>query len=160
MKAKTVVAVAVLLAGLAGCTNQYSEQSQKQLDESKQQVYGVPAQQLFDAAKRAVTSAPLSLPIEQDQNGVILTGYKEGYRGDWHIARYWQERTRYRLAVIPDWTDPTHKSRLEVTEETQTRSNSKAPWQSDPSIKRPDRALEVTHLVQQQLLNPTPATQP
>jgi hypothetical protein len=97
---------------------------------------------LIETVKQVVTSPPLSLPIEQEHKGTIITGYQE-FPGDWHIARRWQERTRYRISVIPDFDEPTRHSRLEVTEESQVRATEGQEWHDDPDVQRPDRAASL-----------------
>ena len=105
---------------------------------------------LYEAAKRAVASPPLSLPIEQEEHGSFVTGYKE-YPGEWHIARRWQERTRYRVTVIPDFDSPTARARLTVVEETQTRATDGQTWQMAPDVTRPDRANDLLQQIKQQV---------
>jgi hypothetical protein len=106
--------------------------------------------QLYETAKRVVTSAPMSLPVEQEKSGSFITGYKE-YPGEWHIARRWQERTRFRVSVIPDFDNPTSKARLEVAEETQTRAADVQEWKPSSDIARPERAKELLEQIQRQI---------
>jgi hypothetical protein len=110
--------------------------------------YNLSPRQLYDAAKRA--SAELSLPVESEKSGTFITGYKE-YPGEWHIARRWQERTRFRVSVIPDFDNPTGKARLEVAEETQTREADGMSWKQMTEVNRPERAKELLRQIQQQL---------
>ena len=110
--------------------------------------HNVAPKQLYEAAKRAASS--LNLPIEQEKSGTFTTGYKE-YPGEWHIARRWQERTRFRVSVIPDFDNPTGKSRLEVAEETQTREADGMTWKNMSEVARPERAAELLKQIEQQL---------
>ncbi len=142
--------VGLLLSGV-GCTASRTGEETLALHGVQSNTYNVPPKQLHQLARQAVASEPLGMAIEGDQKGVIVTGYKEGYRGDWHIARYWQERTRFRIVVIPDWEDPAGHSRLEVSEETQVRSNSQASWQDDLGVQRPERAAEVIRLISEKI---------
>src|SRR5438105_16064 len=89
---------------------------------------------------------PMLLPIEQVQEGVIITGWKP-YAGEWHVARRWQERTRFRIAIIPDWNAPTERSRLEATEETQTRAADGQRWEAVEALDRPQRSRDVLDFV-------------
>src|SRR4051812_4317987 len=81
--------------------------------------YAIPPKQLLESEKQAV--APL--PIESESKGTLVTGWQD-FRGEFHVARYWQEHTRYRISVTPDFDDPAGHSRIEVTEETQQRATS------------------------------------
>lgn len=113
--------------------------------------YNVPPKQLLGIVKQVIAAPPLAIPIEQESKGTVLTAFKEGYRGDFHITRYWQERTRYRIMVTPDWDDPAGHSMLQVSDETQVRSNDRGTWQADPRIQRPERREELVRLIRQQI---------
>ena len=113
-----------------------------------QSEHNLPPKQLYEAAKRAAAS--LNVPIEQEKSGAFITGYKE-YPGEWHIARRWQERTRFRVSVIPDFDNPTGKARLEVAEETQTREGDGMTWKNLTDLTRPERARELHEQIEQQL---------
>jgi hypothetical protein len=106
--------------------------------------------QLVEDVKRVVTSPPLSFELAEARDGVVATGWKR-YRGDWHIGRYWQERTRYRVEVIPDWNEPTSATRLRVTAETEQRAAAGQRWDREPRVPRPQRAQEVLGQILSQL---------
>src|SRR4051812_47181475 len=128
------------LAAVAGCSSE-----PKPLPRASQPAaaeYDVPPKQLLETVKQVIAAPPLSLPIEQEHKGAIITGYQE-FPGDWHIARRWQERTRYRVSVIPDFDEPTRHSRLEVAEESQVRATEGQGWHDDPDVQRPDRAAAL-----------------
>jgi hypothetical protein len=110
-------------------------------------VYKVAPKQMIDLVQQALVSPPLNLKVVTSENGVIVTDWKEGYPGNFHIARRWDERTRFRVAIVPDVNDPTSASRLEITEQTQERSNERANWTSNPSISRPERVEEVAKAI-------------
>ncbi len=118
--------------------------------ELPQSEHNLPPRQLYETAKRTVSGAALSLPIEQEKSGSFITGYRE-YPGEWHIARRWQERTRFRVSVIPDFDNPTGKSRLEVAEETQTREADGMTWKNSSELARPERARQLLSQIQQQI---------
>lgn len=141
--------VAMLLAGCTGAGRM--PEGTMALRGVQSDTYTVAPKQLYQLARQVMASASMNVPIESEQKGVITTGYKEGYRGDWHIARYWQERTRFRIVIIPDWDDPVGHCRLEVSEETQVRSNDQASWQDDLGVQRPERAAEVIRLIDKQV---------
>jgi hypothetical protein len=103
--------------------------------------FDVAPKQLYETAKKVASDPPLSLPIEQEKNGTFTTGYKD-YEGGWHIARRWQERTRYRVTVIPDFDKPTSRARLTVAEETQTRAADGQKWQATSDTAHPERARD------------------
>lgn len=119
----------------------------------------VPPQQLVEQVRRIVTSPPLSLEITHQQDGTIVTGWQP-FRGEWHIARYWYERTRYHITVTPDFNDPTHRSQLEVTDETEQRAEehglnpSAQKWWPAPELHRPQRSEAVLRQIEERLLSP------
>src|SRR5215211_1041412 len=75
----------------------------------------LPPKQLLETAKRVVTSPPMSLKVEEEGKGSFLTSGQR-FPGEWHVARRWQELTRYRVTVIPDFDNPSTHSRVEVRE--------------------------------------------
>ena len=118
--------------------------------------YNLPPRQLYDAAKRAAEE--LSLPVQQEKSGTFITGWK-AYPGEWHIARRWQEQTRFRVSVIPDFENPSGKARLEVAEETQTREADGMSWKQLTDLNRPERAKELLKQIEQRIKG-APATRP
>jgi hypothetical protein len=114
--------------------------------------------QLYETAKMVAGSPPLSLPIEQEKNGTFTTGYKE-YPGEWHIARRWQERTRFRVTVIPDFDKPTARARLAVAEETESRATDGQTWKATTDTARPERAREFLQKIEARI-KPSATTQP
>ena len=151
MKLPLLPALATLCFFLLGCGGDIMHLPKPTSTiELPQADYNMPPKQLYEAAKRTVTSPPLSLPIENERNGSFITGFKR-YPGDWHIARRWQERTRFRVSVIPDFDNPTSKARLEVAEETQTREADGMTWKNMSELSRPERARELLQQIQQQI---------
>jgi len=116
---------------------------------------GVPPKQLVEDIQRIVPAPPISLDVESQGKGVLLTGWKR-YRGTFHIAHYWQERTRYRIFVAPDFDEPTAKSHLSVTAETEQRAAEGQRWDREPRVPRPQRAKEMLNAILAQI--PSPAT--
>jgi hypothetical protein len=111
--------------------------------------FNVPPKQLLQTVKQVVTSPPLSLGVESETKGVIVTTWQD-FPGDWHVARRWQEHTRYRIAIVPDFDDPAGKSHIEVREQTQQRATSGQQWEKDePS--RPERAENLLKQIEQQI---------
>ena len=110
----------------------------------------VPPKELVEAVKRAVSSPPLSLGVESQEKGTVVTGWKR-HRGDWHIGRYWQERTRYRIEVAPDWDAPEARSRLSVLAETEQRAAEGQRWDREARVPRPQRARETLRVILEQV---------
>ena len=151
--AKRTATFAVLLACAlcAGCANSpVAEAKASQAgSEATAEVAAAPKQLLADV-RRVVESPPLSLGVESEDRGTLVTGWKR-FQGDWHIARHWQDRTRYRIEVIPDWEDPTGRARLRVTAETQQRAAEGQTWDREPRVARPKRAQDTLRQILEQL---------
>ena len=128
------------LATQAGCGNSPAQQAAATRKSTLASAdVAVPPKELVEAVKRAVAQPPLSLSVEQQDRGTVLTGWKR-YRGEWHIGRYWQERTRYRIDVSPDFDEPLARSRLSVVAETEQRAAEGQRWDREPRVPRPARA--------------------
>jgi len=140
----------VILSVLGGCESSKPQTPNSLAAIGQNANVNVPPHQLMQDVERIVASPPLSLPIEKEEKGSILTGWKE-YPGNWHIIRRWQERTRYRIMVSPDFDQPTQRSHIQVTEETQQRAASQQEFQSSTELQRPDRAQAVLQQILQQL---------
>lgn len=143
-----------------GCAAQHGAPSTVQSSD-----YLIPPQQLAQDVKRIVSSPPLALPAQDEGNGVLLTGWQGPFRGDWHIVRYWHERTRYRISILPDFADPAHRARIQITDETQQRPDESGPnveartWHPAPDIHRPERSQAVLRRIETQIPR-IPATTP
>ena len=116
--------------------------------------FNIPPKQLVQDVQRIVSSPPLSLGVQSASDGTIVTGWRE-YRGELHIVRYWQERTRFHITVVPDWNDPTARSRLEVGDETEQRAETRQKWYPAPELNRPERSAEVLRQIEAQLGSPS-----
>lgn len=156
-------AMATVVGGMicAGCSS--SRPSTTSLVQSP--VYAIPAQQLVGEVQKVVGAPPISLAVENQGNGALLTGWQEPFQGDFHIVRYWHERTRYHITVVPDFADPAHRSRLQVTDESEQRPdeggiNAEAQkWHPAPGTHRPERSETLLHLIEAALQAPA-ATRP
>ena len=84
----------------------------------------------------------INLPIESENKGVIVTDYRR-FDGEWHIVRRWQEHTRFKITIIPDWDRPAEKCRVQVTEETEQRATESQPWQAAAELNRHDRSEQL-----------------
>jgi hypothetical protein len=131
----------IAIALLVGCASSFPEAPQGGVKPAES-IYNLPARQAYDLARNVVSSAPLSLSVEEPGGGVIQTGF-QAFPGDFHIARRWQERTRYRIVVTPDFDDPAGRSRVSVTETTEQRRSDGHDWTPAYDLQRPDRAAAV-----------------
>jgi hypothetical protein len=148
---RRVLLIVLMSAGAAaatGCSNQ--PKPSPRLGQVAAAEYDVSPKQLLETVRQVVTSPPLSLPIEQEHKGMILTGYQD-FPGQFRIARKWQEHTRYRISVIPDFDEPARHSRLEVAEETQQRATDGQAWQDDAELQRPERAAALLRQIEERV---------
>jgi hypothetical protein len=136
---------------LAGCTDTPKEMAaNSRIDPVATASVDVAPKQLVERIKQVVSAPPLALGVESQERGVVLTGWKP-YEGDLHIARHWQERTRYRIEVVPDWDEPTAKSRIHVLAETEQRATEGQSWDHEPRVHRPKRAQDMLDQIMQQV---------
>ena len=116
----------------------------------------MPPKRMFEAVRQIVSAPPISLAVQDDQPGTIVTGWQP-FRGEFHIARYWYERTRYHISVVPDFNDPAHRSHIQINDETQQRPeesglNPKAQeWSAAPDMHRPQRSAALLQQIENQL---------
>jgi hypothetical protein len=136
--------IVALIVG-AGCARTFPEPASA-LDAVRSQTYDVPPKQMVQRVSEIVGTAPLNVPVTEVQDGTLLTDWAQ-YPGEWHIARRWQERSRYQITVIPDWNEPTGKARLEIVAETEQRATDGQEWKPAPELKRVDRAREVLRVI-------------
>jgi hypothetical protein len=101
-----------------------------------------PPKDVIEQLKRVIGAEPLNLGVTEELDGVIVTGWQR-HRGNFHVGRHWQERTRYRIAVIPDWNEPTQRARIEVAAQTEERAAEGQTWTPAPQVHRPERAQAV-----------------
>jgi hypothetical protein len=130
-----------------GCASHWPTQD-RSLKGSEAQ-FNVPPKQMLETVKKVVTDPPLSLGVQEEANGSVLTGY-QSFPGEWHIGRRWQERTQYRVQIIPDFDQPTGKCSVQVRENTETRAAEGMKWAPATDVTRPERAAEVLKQIQQQ----------
>jgi len=158
---QTVVAVvlsAVLL--ITGCVSQHLAAAGRVESPN----YTVPPQQLAADVKRIVSSPPIALAVTDQGNGVLVTDWQQPFRGDWHILRFWHERTRYHITIVPDFGDPAHRSRVQIADETEQRPDESGPneaakiWHPAPDIHRPERSEALLHQIESGLDAVPPAT--
>ena len=152
-----LVLVAIVM-GSTGCTpSPAREAAASRAGAEASANLAAPPKKLVGDVRRVLTSPPLSLGVEAEDRGTLVTGWKR-FRGDWHIGRHWQERTRYRVEVIPDWDEPTARARLRVTAETEQRAAGGQRWDREPRVPRPQRARDMLRELLQQLPKAQPET--
>lgn len=135
-----------MLAG--GCTS--APLAPGKAPEPASAVVNMPAKDVFDAIKRIVSAPPINLGVTEERDGILFTTYQR-HQGTFHIGRHWQEQTRYRIAVAPDFNDPAGRSRIEVTAQTEERAAEGQSWDPNPSLYRPERAQAVLSAITSQL---------
>ena len=140
-----IVATAMVASG---CASHWPEVDSKL--EAPTQAYHMPPKQIVATVKEVVAAPPLSIGVAEEKDGSILTGY-QSFPGDWHIGRRWQERTRYRITVIPDFNEPTAVGRIEVREMTEQRAADGMKWAPAPELQRPERAREMLAKLDEQI---------
>lgn len=146
------ISFALLL--IAGCI----EHNRPSAAVEQSPAYDMPPQKMFEAVRHIVSSPPVSLPVHDEQPGTLITGWQP-FRGEFHIARYWYERTRYHISVVPDFNDPAHRSHIQITDETQQRAEetgfnaSAERWTPAPDLHRPDRSAALLQEIENQLGN-------
>ena len=123
--------------------------------------FALPPKVLLQQAKDAVVAPPLSLGIEREEQGSFITGYQR-FPGEWHIGRRWQERTNYRITVIPDFDEPMSRARLQVAEQTEQRAASSQDWKPANELNRPERAAALLREIEKRVgaTKPAATTQP
>ena len=141
MRMTTVAAtiVTAMLLTLTGCRTE--PKISPDANFPTRQTYNVSPKVLIEKIKPVI-----GLSITSEQEGRLVTDWEPhtGARfGLLFIGRTWQERTRYTITVSPAWDDP-NKSTIEVTEETQQRSQPNYDWDFEPTVKRPDRAAAMS----------------
>ena len=141
-----MMVAAALLCG--GCDSHWPTVDSKM--EAPTQTYRMPPKEILATVKQAVTAPPLSLGVADEKDGSILTGFQP-FPGEWHVMRRWQEQTRYRITIIPDWTEPTAAGRIEVRELTEQRAADGMKWSPAPEIQRPERAEEMLKTLDAQI---------
>jgi len=131
---------------LTGCASHWPAMDRNLT--GSQAEFDVPPKQMIETATRLVSEPPLSLGVVEEGKGTIMTGYQY-FPGEWHVARRWQERTQYRITVIPDWDQPTRKCLVQVREQTEQRAADGMKWTPALELTRPDRAVQILQQIQQ-----------
>lgn len=138
--------MAVVLLGLCSCATQGPTTHM-----APGRIYNIAPKDMVVMVKQAIAAEPLKLSVAQDQGSALTTTWREGYRGNFHITRYWQERTQFRINIIPDWQNPQTQCRIEVTESTEERSNPRGDWRPNGTTFYPERCDEVLAQIDKQV---------
>ena len=149
----------VVLFTASGCQWQQPPQPSADSDRQQSAQINLPPKQLMDVTRQALSSPPMSVPVETGQDGTLLTGWRE-YPGELHIVRRWAERTRFKVVILPDFSEPLAKSHLQVIDETQEKPSDAQPWYPAPNSRRPDRSAEVLHLIEAMAARSNAASMP
>ncbi len=157
---RTVVPLIALIAvALAtGCASTYPTADTRM--EGAEGEFDVPPKELVARIKQALSEPPLNIGVQEERKGSILTGYQQ-FPGAIHVARRWQERTRYRIRVIPDFDQPTQRAQIVITENTEQRAGEGMKWESTEVLPRPQRAVDLLNQLRPRLEEvSTTATRP
>jgi hypothetical protein len=129
-----------VVVAACGCAQHYAPTDPKL--NAPTATFDVPPKQMVQKIKQVVTAPPLSLGVEQEDKGTILTT-PQRFPGEFHVARRWQEQTRYRITVSPDFDEPTKRCTVQVREFTEQRAAEGMKWESSESLPRPQRAADL-----------------
>ena len=143
-----VPALAIVALLLSGCSTKYPKADTRM--EGAQAEFDVPPKELVARIKQALSEPPTDIGVTEENKGSILTGY-QSFPGQFRVARRWQERTRYRIRVIPDFDQPTQRAQVVVTENTEQRAAEGMKWESMDVLPRPERAAELLRNLQPKL---------
>ncbi|MEA2710127.1 MAG: hypothetical protein QOF78_2728 [Phycisphaerales bacterium] len=135
-----IVPAFALLALMVGCSSSFRAADTRM--QGAEAEFNVPPKELVARVKQALSEPPLNIGVAEENKGSILTGYQQ-FPGEFHVARRWQERTRYRIRIVPDFDRPTERAQLVITENTEQRPAEGMKWESIDVLPRPERATEL-----------------
>ena len=142
------LALLVGVGGAAGCASSYPVADTRM--EGAEASFDVPPKELVARIEQALGEPPTDIGVAERNKGSILTGYQR-FPGEFRVARRWQERTRYRIRVIPDFDEPTRRAQVVITENTEQRAGEGMRWESIDVLPRPERAAELLRQLQPRL---------
>lgn len=143
-----IVRLLVLCSLIAGCASTYPKSDARM--EGATAEFDVPPKELLARVKQALNEPPTDIGVAEESKGSILTGYQR-FPGQFRIARRWQERTRYRIRIVPDFDQPTQRAQVIVTESTEQRAAEGMKWESADVLPRPERATALLRNLQSKL---------
>ena len=142
-----VIVALAWIGVLGGCASTFPPQNDN-IDAPAAE-FEVAPKTMVEKITAALSTPPMDIGITEQDKGSLVTGYQR-FPGEWHIGRRWQEQTRYRIIVIPDFDRPTQKCTVEVREVTQTRAAEGMKWEPT-EIDRPERAQAVLDHIRRHL---------
>lgn len=116
--------------------------------------FDVPPKQMVKRIEQVVSSPPFSLDVTDQGQGILVTT-PQRFPGEWHVARRWQEQTRYRISVIPDFDQPTQKCAVEVRDFTEQRAAEGMKWESSDPLPRPQRLADLLEAIRRSVATAT-----
>jgi hypothetical protein len=144
-----LVSLVSLFAMIAGCARTFPTADTRM--EGAMAEFDIPPKELVSRVKQALSEPPINIGVAEDDNkGSILTGY-QSFPGTMHVARRWQERTRYRIRIIPDFDQPTQRAQMVLTESTEERAAEGMKWETRDVLPRPERAKELLRQLEPKL---------
>jgi hypothetical protein len=125
--------------------------------------FDVAPKEMVQKIQQVLSTPPLSIGAESVEHGSILSGW-QAFPGEWHVLRQWQERTRYRITVSPDFDEPLKRCMVQVRDFTEQRASDGMKWESSEPLPRPQRAVDLLEQIKKAVSNPAnspaPATAP
>jgi hypothetical protein len=152
--------VALIVLTLTGCASTYPTADTRM--QGAEAEFDVSPKELVARIKQALSEPPLDFGVAEENKGSLLTGYQQ-FPGEFRVARRWQERTRYRIRVIPDFDQPTQRAQVVITENTEQRAAEGMKWESSDVLPRPQRAIDLLAQLRPRLEQgsvPTTTTRP
>jgi len=143
-----IVPLVALFALIAGCASTFPKTDTRM--EGAQAEFDIPPKELLARVKQALSEPPLNIGVAEENKGSILTGYQP-FPGAFRIARRWQEQTRYRIRIIPDFDQPTQRAQMVITQSTEQRGGEGMKWESVDVPPRPERAAELLRQLEAKL---------
>jgi len=153
MRALFSIAPTILIAALCSCASHENTGPQITTADVHR-----PADQAIAVARQVITSPPFNLQIVDENRGRLVTNYKE-FQGDWHLVRYWPQRSKYIVTVARDLDEPDRRTRIDVATETQQQVagamvDGKPKWTTDPDMNpHPERAADLLAAIRNALLS-------
>jgi hypothetical protein len=143
-----IVPLIALFTVVVGCARTFPTTDTRM--EGAQAEFDIPPKELLARVKQALSEPPIDIGVAEENKGSILTGY-QSFPGEMHVARRWQERTRYRIRVIPDFDQPTQRAAVVITGSTEQRAAEGMKWESNDVPPRPERAAELLRQLEPKL---------
>jgi hypothetical protein len=135
------------VTSLGGCSSTFAPANDNLQAASAE--FDVPPKEMVEKIRAALSTPPDDIGVVEQNKGTLTTGFQR-FPGEWHIGRRWQEQTRYAISVVPDFDQPTARSRVEIREQTQTRAAEGMKWEP-LEADRQERATALLERIRQQV---------